>query len=131
MSCNLTFEQWCMVATVVLSVVAIVIAILSSRQTSKDATKQIASVKALSRVQLDATILLLEEELFRAKVECKKVEHQTQIGAQERGNNISAIEGMLRVKESYRQSFEPILQDYQTRISRLQQTINELKKQKI
>ena len=45
------------------SIIAIVIAIYSSWQTSKDATRQIESIKQLSKMQLETTIKQVEIEM--------------------------------------------------------------------
>ena len=62
---DFTFNEWAIIATMLLSVTAIVISIWSSYQTSKQARKQIESVKDLSRLQIESTIVSLEIELFK------------------------------------------------------------------
>ena len=66
------FDEWSSVTTILLSVVAIIIAICSSRSTSKAAEKQICEIKKLSSLQIDTTIKLLEVEIQRIMVEVKK-----------------------------------------------------------
>lgn len=66
------FDEWSSVTTILLSVVAIIIAICSSRSTSKAAEKQICEIKQLSSLQIDTTIKLLEVEIQRIMVEVKK-----------------------------------------------------------
>ena len=66
------FEEWTTVATIVLSVVAIGIAIWSSRSTSRAANKQIAEIKQLSKLQIDTTIKQLEAEIQKIMAEVKK-----------------------------------------------------------
>ena len=66
------FTEWSTVTTILLSVVAIIIAIWSSRSTSKAAEKQICEIKQLSSLQIDTTIKLLEVEIQRIMVEVKK-----------------------------------------------------------
>ena len=66
------FTEWSTVTTILLSVVAIIIAICSSRSTSKAAEKQICEIKQLSSLQIDTTIKLLEVEIQRIMVEVKK-----------------------------------------------------------
>lgn len=65
----------------VLSVTAIWIAIKSSRDTSKDATKQIESIKELAKIQIETSIKQMEVEIKRnillaqqAKEELNKME---------------------------------------------------------
>ena len=60
---NFIAEHWEGLASILLSVVSIGIAICSARSTSKDASRQIASVKELSALQIDTTIKLLEVEI--------------------------------------------------------------------
>lgn len=64
------FDEWSTIATIGLSVIAIVIAILSSRSTSKAADKQIGEmqkqiceIKNLSVLQIDTTTKLVEVEI--------------------------------------------------------------------
>ena len=66
------FEEWTTFATIVLSVVAIIIAIWSSRSTSRAANKQIAEIKQLSKLQIDTTIKQLEAEIQKIMAEVKK-----------------------------------------------------------
>lgn len=60
----LTFNELATLASIFLSVIAIIIAIVSSRQTSKLARKQIESIKDLSHLQIEASLIPLEIELF-------------------------------------------------------------------
>ena len=66
------FDEWSTIATIGLSVVAIIIAIWSSRSTSKAADKQIGEmqkqiceIKKLSALQIETTIKLVEVELYK------------------------------------------------------------------
>lgn len=74
----LGFEEWSTITTIFLSVVAIVIAIWSSRSTSKAADKQIGEmqkqiceIKNLSALQIDTTIKLVEVEIQKTKAKVK------------------------------------------------------------
>lgn len=125
-----TLAEWGTIATVVLSVVAIIIAIVSSRQTSRLAQKQVNSIKDLSQLQLEATLLLAEEELFKAKAEYKKVELQAKIEGEERSRSILDIGGMMSERKAHEQQYAPILQGYQVRIDKLLGIVNELKSKK-
>lgn len=60
------FNEWCTITTIFLSVVAIIIAIWSSRSTSKAAEKQIREIKNLSALQIDTSIKQLEVEIQKA-----------------------------------------------------------------
>lgn len=66
------FTEWSTVTTILLSVVAIIIAIWSSRSTSKVAEKQIQEIKQLSALQIDTTIKQLEVEIQKIMVEVKR-----------------------------------------------------------
>ena len=63
-----------LVTNVLLSLVAIIISIRSSRQTSKDATRQIESIKKLTENQIDLMRMQLDAEIQKnrllAKQEC-------------------------------------------------------------
>ena len=79
------FDEWTTIATIFLSVVAIVIAIWSSHSTSKAAEKQIGEmekqigemqkqiceIKNLSALQIDTTIKLVEVEIQKAMTKVK------------------------------------------------------------
>ena len=62
-------KHWEGLASLLLSVVSIGIAIYSARSTSKDATRQIASIKRLCLTQIDAQVLQLEIEIYKAEKE--------------------------------------------------------------
>lgn len=65
------FTEWSTVTTILLSVVAIVIAIWSSHNTSKATEKQIREIKRLSALQIDTTIKQLEVEIQKTMVKVK------------------------------------------------------------
>ena len=79
------FDEWTTIATIFLSVVAIVIAIWSSHSTSKAAEKQIGEmekqigemqkqiceIKNLSALQIDTTIKLVEVEIQKTMTKVK------------------------------------------------------------
>ena len=86
---NWGFNEWCTIATIGLSVVSIIIAICSSRSTSKDAHKQIREIKNLSALQIDTSIKQLEVEIHKtmAKIkisakESKEIDDINKFGAQ-------------------------------------------------
>lgn len=62
-------KHWEGLASLLLSAVSIGIAICSARSTSKDASRQIASIKRLCLSQIDAQLLQLEIEIFKAQKE--------------------------------------------------------------
>ena len=82
---DLGFEEWSTITTIILSVVAIVVAICSSRSTSKAAERQIAEmekqigemqkqiceIKNLSALQIDTTIKLVEVEIQKTMTKVK------------------------------------------------------------
>lgn len=75
---NWGFDEWTTIATIILSVVAIGIAIWSSRSTSKAAERQISEmqkqvreIKNLSVLQIDTTIKMLEVEIQKTMAKVK------------------------------------------------------------
>lgn len=72
------FTEWSTIATIFLSVVAIIIAIWSSRSTSKDANRQIREIKNLSALQVDVTIKQIEAEIQKMMAEVKKAGKESQ-----------------------------------------------------
>ena len=72
------FNEWCTITTIILSVVAIIIAIWSSHSTSKDANRQIREIKQLSALQIDVTIKQIEAEIQKMMAEVKKAGKESQ-----------------------------------------------------
>jgi hypothetical protein len=72
------FNEWCTITTIILSVVAIIIAIWSSHSTSKDANRQIREIKNLSALQIDVTIKQIEAEIQKMMAEVKKAGKESQ-----------------------------------------------------
>ena len=70
-------EHWEALASLLLSVVAIGIAIYSSRKTSKDATRQIESIKRLAKLQIETTIKQVEMEVVKNQVLINKTKQET------------------------------------------------------
>ena len=70
---NWGFNEWCTITTIFFSVVAIIIAIWSSRSTSKAAEKQIREIKNLSALQVDVTIKQIEAEIQKMMAEVKNM----------------------------------------------------------
>ncbi len=68
------FNEWVTFATVLLSVVSVGIAIYSARSTSKDANRQIASIKELARIQLEVAIETKKSEAKIYLANMNKVE---------------------------------------------------------
>lgn len=56
-------NEYSSLLSLLFSIIAILIAIYSSRQTSKNATRQIESIKQLSKMQLEMTIKQVEIEM--------------------------------------------------------------------
>ena len=77
-------EHWEPLASLSLSIVAIIIAIWSSRQTSKDAARQIASIKELSKIQIETTVKHIDLEIQKNLLLAKQ--------AQQEWNGIKNIE---------------------------------------
>ncbi len=77
----MTFDIIFSILNIVLSVTAIGIAIKSSRNTSKDASKQIESIKELAKIQIETSIKQIEVEIKKnillaqqAKEELNKIQ---------------------------------------------------------
>lgn len=56
-------NEYSSLLSLLFSIIAVVIAIYSSKQTSQDATRQIESIKQLSKMQLETTIKQVEIEM--------------------------------------------------------------------
>lgn len=69
-------EHWEALSSVLLSVVAIIIAIYSARKTSKDATRQIESIKNLTTQTIDNTTKQVDsiKELAKLQIEALTIQ---------------------------------------------------------
>ena len=74
----MVFEIITSVANVLLSLVAVKIAIRSSRQTSKDATRQIESIKRLTEIQIEARLRQIEVEIQKNRLLGQQVREEWQ-----------------------------------------------------
>lgn len=72
-------EHWEALSSLLLSVVAIFIAIWSSRNTSKEATRQIEGIKELAKLQIEALSIGLDMEMKRYQVQAQKADEEREI----------------------------------------------------
>ena len=93
-------EHWEALSSLLLSVVAIFIAIWSSRNTSKEATRQIEGIKELAKLQIEALSIGLDMEMKRYQVQAQK--------ADEERKKMSDIQGsyQLQARELMMREFE-------------------------
>ena len=71
---GLEIEVWLALTTILLSIVSIIIAICSARSTAKQANKQIAEIKRLAKLQIDAACISLDAEISKIEKEKCKLE---------------------------------------------------------
>lgn len=83
---NFVVGHWEALCSLLLSVVAIGIAIYTSWKTSKDATRQIESIKGLAKLQIETSIKQVEMEIERNQM-------QIDLAMQE-------MQGVKRINES-------------------------------
>ncbi len=88
----MTCYNWEELLSLLFSAVAIGIAIWSSRQTSKEATRQIESIKELARIQIDASIKQVELEIERNILMAKQAQQEWN-GIKEINNSGMAFSG--------------------------------------
>lgn len=135
---NWGFDEWTTIATIILSVVAIVIAICSSRSTSRTANRQIAEmekqicemekqiceIKNLSALQIDTTIKLVEVEIqktiAKVKLSAMEAEKIDEINNSGMAHMVQWRDEMMREHEENKAQRE--LQIY----SKCSQNLNEL-----
>lgn len=104
---NWGFDEWSTIATIFLSVVAIIIAIWSSRSTSKTAEKQINEIKKLSALQIEISIV--ELELERIKTGLKENEKRAELKEFEgRKICITSPEQSMEIKAKHKSLKEEI-----------------------
>ena len=127
------FTEWSSVTTILLSVVAIIIAIWSSRCTSKAAEKQIREIKQLSALQIDTTIKQLEVEIQKIMVEVKRsAQESNEIDAINNSGLASQIDfrnlAMQRHQEGRALRDLKIYSECSRNLNELLENLNQLKK---
>ena len=127
------FIEWSTVTTILLSLVAIIIAIWSSRSTSKAAEKQIREIKQLSALQIDTTIKLLEVEIQRIMVEVKRAAQESraidEINNSGLAHQIEWREAMMRRHQEGRALRDlKIYSECSRNLNELLENLNQLKK---
>lgn len=112
------------IATVVLSIVSVIIAICSARSTSKDAAKQIHAMQDLIEQQSTTTDVLIYTEMVRIQSEIMQTEYESKqkleaINAR-RGRNLTVAEqeaSKLEAKTSAEIKLKKALLDYYKEIA--------------
>ena len=134
------FEEWTTIATIILSVVAIVIAICSSRSTSKAANRQIAEmekqvreIKNLSVLQIDTTIKMLEVEIQKTMAKVKLSAMEANSINEIKNSGMEHIgpyreEMMRKIQEEKAQRESQIYNDCSHNLNELLANLNQLKK---
>ena len=133
------FDEWSTIATIGLSVIAIVIAILSSWSTSKAADKQIGEmqkqiceIKKLSALQIDTTIKLVEVEnqktIAKVKLSAMEAEEIDEINNSGMAHMVQWREEMMREHEENKAQKElQIYSDCSHNLNELLNNLNQLK----
>lgn len=129
---NWGFDEWSTIATIGLSFVAILIAIWSSRSTSKSAEKQINEIKQLSALQIEISIKHLEAEIQKMMAEVKKARMECEeIGDINKGAEQLGPEYRNRMMCKYQETkSQRELQIYSDSTHKLNELLNEVKKLK-
>lgn len=130
---NFIAEHWEGLASLLLSAVSIGIAICSARSTSKDASRQIASVKELSEIQAEASLLSVDLELQKIEARLRNVQEEIK-DVEERLPRIAVYEMMRKSRgENHTQTIHlsgrkseleneiKYLSDLQTRLSNVRE----------
>ena len=73
---NFIIEHWEALSSLLLSIVAVGIAIYSSHKTSKDATRQIESIKQLAKLQIETTKRQVEVEIVKNQMLIKQAKQE-------------------------------------------------------
>ena len=110
---ELTFEQYATFATIGLSIIAIIIAIWSSRQTSRQTAKQIDCLRQIALLQIDTELLQLEVEIFNAQIE--------EIGAKD---EIALLRSEIEEMRKNPNLSEKQVSDFNKKIGRLSRNTN-------
>jgi hypothetical protein len=138
-------KHWEGLASILLSAVSIGIAICSARSTSKDASRQISSVKELGEIQAEASLLSLDMEIQKveAQLQQKRNEHnetralRIQEEIEEMNRKASGINWSMRPnfsaitksKEDKLRDDIKYLTDLKTRLSNIRQRMMKYRKE--
>ena len=141
------FDEWTTIATIFLSVVAIVIAIWSSHSTSKAAEKQIGEmekqigemqkqiceIKNLSALQIDTTIKLVEVEIqktmAKVKLAAMEAEAMDRINHSGMSHMVDFRNAMMREHQEMKPLREmQIYSECSQKLNELLANLNQLKK---
>lgn len=141
------FDEWSTIATIFLSVVAIVIAIWSSRSTSKAAErqivemekqigemqKQICEIQNLSALQIDTTIKLVEVEIQKTMTKVKLAAQESEaidrINYSGLSHQVGSRNAMMREHQENKPLRElQIYSDCSRNLNELLMNLNQLKK---
>jgi hypothetical protein len=144
---DLGFEEWSTITTIILSVVAIVVAICSSRSTLKGAEtqivemekqigerhKQVCEIKNLSALQIDTTIKLVEVEIQKtiAKVKLSAMESEAmdRINHPGMSHQVDFRNAMMREHQEMKPLRElQIYSECSQNLKELLENLNQLKK---
>lgn len=71
-----TIFTW--LGSIILPLVAIIIAIWSSHRTSKDATRQVESIKQLAKIQIETTLRQIEVEIQKNRLLAQQAREEWQ-----------------------------------------------------
>lgn len=130
---TIDFNIWTTIASLLLSCLAIGIAIYSSHSTSKTATKQIESIKQLSKLQLEISQMQLEMELARNQSLLKKAQDEydiiSKINNSELSYQVDFKKSMLRQSQEENPKREyQMYSSYQNSLTNIANRLVELKK---
>lgn len=127
---NFVVEHWEALCSLLLSVVAIGIAIYTSWKTSKDATRQIESIKGLAKLQIETSIKQVEMEIERNQMQIDLAMQEMQgikrINESGMAHYVDARETMVR--EFNEQRPERLYNVYREHTKNLKAILDSLKK---
>lgn len=115
--------QW---VTILSPIIAVGLAWWTSRKGARDAAKQIASVKELTRVQIELTKIKLDKELWDARI------HQLQASKREVENDsfyqIGGFSDSLRRMQNEKKDLSDKFEFYSNQMQRLEYCIGQIEK---
>lgn len=126
---NITIDVIFSILNILLSVTAVCIAIISSRNTSKDATRQIESIIQLSKIQIETSIKQIEVEIQKNAILAKQAKEQYD-SVRDFNNSPFPYNGELMSRRSEEQKAGQELQFYCSQIKNLESartSLNEIK----
>ena len=123
-----TIFTW--LGSIILPLVAIIIAIWSSHRTSKDATRQVESIKQLAKIQIETTLRQIEVEIQKNRFLGQQAREEWQEIRDLKNSHLGGDAGYHRKREIMEERPQKQVEFYDTYIRSLNESRGEITKLK-